>query len=83
MFIVSVGLRAQQDPLLGTWKLNLAKSKYSPGMPPKSQTLKFEAQGDALKITADTANADGTVAHLEHFHNLCIPAAGPEGPDCE
>ncbi len=26
------------DPLIGTWKLNLAKSKFSPGPAPKSVT---------------------------------------------
>ena len=74
MLAVAVGLRAQQDPLIGTWKLNLAKSKYSPGPPPKSQTLKVEAQGDALKITADTVNADGTTQHLQY-------TAKPDGKD--
>ena len=27
------------DPFLGVWQLNVAKSKYSPGPPPKSQTM--------------------------------------------
>ena len=32
-------LRGQaQEPWFGTWKLNLAKSKYSPGPAPKSTT---------------------------------------------
>ena len=66
MLAVSVGLWAQQDPLVGTWKLNLAKSKYSPGPVPKSQTLRWEAQGDALKITSDATNADGTTEHLTY-----------------
>jgi hypothetical protein len=26
------------DPILGTWKLNLSKSKYIPGPAPRSQT---------------------------------------------
>ena len=26
------------DPVLGTWELNVAKSKYNPGPAPKSQT---------------------------------------------
>jgi hypothetical protein len=29
---------------LGTWKLNVAKSTYSPGPAPKSQTLNFEGR---------------------------------------
>jgi len=35
------------DPRIGTWKLNVAKSKYSPGPAPQSLTVKVEpsAQG--------------------------------------
>jgi hypothetical protein len=29
---------AQSDPFLGIWQLDVAKSKYIPGPPPKSQT---------------------------------------------
>ena len=32
-------LQAQQDPLIGTWKLNLAKSKYTGINAPKSQVI--------------------------------------------
>ena len=52
------------DPLVGTWKLDPSSSKFSPGPAPKSQTLKYETQGDELKIIADTVNADGTTQHL-------------------
>jgi hypothetical protein len=30
---------------VGTWKLNLAKSKYNPGPPPQSQTRTWDASG--------------------------------------
>lgn len=63
---------AQGDSLLGTWVLNVAKSKYTPGPPPKEQTTIFEAAGQGLKattkgtdsagkstMTAYTANYDG------------------------
>ena len=36
MLLVGLGLHAADDPLMGTWKLNLAKSKFQPGPPPKS-----------------------------------------------
>src|SRR3989442_70870 len=39
---------AQSNPLIGTWKLNLAKSKYSPGPPPRSGTSIWEAVGQGL-----------------------------------
>ncbi len=40
------------DPASGTWELNLAKSKFSPGPPPKSLTRTFEATGADVKYTA-------------------------------
>ena len=54
------------DNNVGTWKLNLAKSKYRPGPAPKSQTLKIEAWGDdGLKYVADGVGADGKPTHAE------------------
>src|SRR4029450_9109888 len=54
------------DNNIGTWKLNLAKSKYSPGPAPKSQTLKIEAWGDdGVRYTADGVGADGKATHAE------------------
>ena len=74
MLVLSPGLMAQQDPLIGIWKLNLAKSKFSPGPAPKSRTLKFEAAANGLEITADIANADGTIQHIQY-------TAKPDGKD--
>jgi hypothetical protein len=53
------------DPFVGTWKLNVAKSKYSPGPPPKSATVKIEAQDNGLKIVANGVNAEGKPTHIE------------------
>ena len=50
---------AQTDPFIGTWKLNLAKSKYSPGPPPKSQTATYDAAGDGVKVTVKGTNGQG------------------------
>ena len=41
MLVVVPALRAADDPLIGTWKLNVAKSKFSPGPGYKSQMLKY------------------------------------------
>jgi hypothetical protein len=44
--------------------LNLTKSKYSPGPPPRSTTLKIEAAGMGRVITTvDAVAADGAVQH--------------------
>ena len=47
------------DPVLGTWHLNVAKSKYSPGPAPKSQVRTYEAHKDGVKATIRTIYADG------------------------
>jgi hypothetical protein len=52
---------ADGDARLGTWKLNLSKSNYSPGPPPKSQVRKWEPfEGDGVTFTVETVNADGS-----------------------
>jgi len=51
-------LGAQDNPATGTWKLNVAKSKFSPGPPPKSATLVIEAQGDSIKTSLEEIEGD-------------------------
>jgi len=65
---VSVPVAAQaQDAWIGTWKLNLAKSKYDPAnLAPKSQTLKQDAvAGGGFKGTTDGVDAQGKPTHTE------------------
>ena len=54
------------DPIVGTWKLNVAKSTYSPGPAPKSLTAKIEAAGKGEKLTADGVRGDDTPIHVEY-----------------
>ena len=53
------------DPHVGTWKLNLAKSKYSPGPAPRSAIVKVEDQDNGAKLTMDTVDAEGKSSHTE------------------
>jgi hypothetical protein len=55
----SMTLRAQSNPLVGTWKLNLTASKYDPGPAPKSLTRTVVAQGDGVKYTFEGVGSDG------------------------
>ncbi|MBC8023218.1 MAG: hypothetical protein H7Y14_08880, partial [Burkholderiales bacterium] len=48
-----------QDAGLGTWKLNVAKSKFKPGPAPKEATVKFEASGKGVKSSQDMVTASG------------------------
>jgi hypothetical protein len=49
---------AQSNPLIGTWKVNIAKSTYSPS-PPKSATTIFEVAGQGIKVTAENVDSQG------------------------
>ena len=53
------------DNFLGTWTLNVAKSKYDPGPPPKSQTTKLEATDGGVREIGDRVNADGSRTQWE------------------
>jgi len=50
--------------LLGTWKLNEAKSKIPAGAP-KSLTVVYEAAGDSFKSTIDGVDGKGNPTHTE------------------
>ena len=73
------------DSNIGTWKMNVAKSKFSPGPAPKSQTLKIEAWGpDGVKYTADGVDADGKALHWEmqaKYDGKFVPFKG--NPDAD
>jgi hypothetical protein len=55
----SAPLYAQSNPLVGTWKLDVTKSKFDPGPAPKSLTRTVEAQGEGVKYTFDGLSGDG------------------------
>lgn len=52
--LVSPAAGQSSDPWIGTWKINLAKSKYSSGIPPKSSTVTVVAADGGFKQTIET-----------------------------
>src|SRR5215813_14283435 len=75
----SLSTFAQTDTIIGTWKLNLAKSKFSPGPPPKSQTLTYEAVGQGIKITVKITDAEGKPIDIHttaNYDGKDYPVAG-------
>ena len=67
ILLMGFALSAQAaDPMVGTWKLNVAKSTYSPGPAPKSLTAKIEAAGEGEKVTADGVRGDDTLIQVEY-----------------
>jgi hypothetical protein len=81
MLITDVATLSAQakDPRVGTWMLNLAKSKYSPGPAPQSQTLTVEAVGNGEKVTSEVVAADGkrtTTTYTANFDGKDYPLTG-------
>ena len=56
---IGTGTALAADSVVGTWKLNLAKSTFSPGPAPKSQTRIYAESAQGLTLTLKTTAADG------------------------
>ena len=63
-FFAGIALCFAADPNMGTWKLNEAKSKFSPGAT-KNHTVVYAPAGDMVKVTVDGVNKDGKAEHNE------------------
>ena len=63
-------LSAQTDPFLGTWKLNVKKSKFVPGPPRKSETRIVVAGPSGMRVSVDRVNGDGSTQQFEYTTNL-------------
>ena len=56
-----------EDLVLGTWVLNVAKSTYSPGPAPRSQTRTYEAHEKGVKASIKTVDAAGNSTFSEYI----------------
>ena len=69
---------AAENPNMGTWKLNEAKSNFAPGAT-KNSTVVYEAVGDGVKVTTDGTSGDGKPVHTEwtgKFDGTDYPVTG-------
>jgi len=64
LYLAGAVLCLADDSNLGSWKLDEAKSKFSPGAP-KSNMVTYEAAGDSVKVTIDGTSFDGKPTHTE------------------
>jgi hypothetical protein len=60
VFMVPQLVGAQNQLFVGTWKVDVAKSTYHPGPPPKSEILRFEPAGEGFKVSLDGVNVQGS-----------------------
>ena len=63
---ISTAIAYGADMFSGNWKLNVAKSKFSPGPGPKSNMQKIEANDGGFKLVTDGENAEGKKTHNEY-----------------
>lgn len=68
--VASGPLMAQANPFVGTWKLNVAKSKYEGVSAPKSQTREVVAAGAGAKYTFRGVGADGSAVEYGFTTNF-------------
>lgn len=73
----------EQDLLLGTWQLDLSKSKYSPGPAPRGETRTYARDDEGLKGTIRRRLADGREEVIEYRADFDheYPVAGTEAYD--
>jgi hypothetical protein len=74
---------AGDNPQMGTWKLNEAKSKLDPNGP-KNSTVVYSEAGDQMKITVDGTDASGKAIHSAWtgmFDGKDYPVTGNPGED--
>jgi len=63
-FFAGAACFATDDPQIGTWKLNEAKSKLTPDAG-KNTTVVYEAAGDQVKVVIDGTDKDNKPTHNE------------------
>jgi hypothetical protein len=70
---------AVADQHSGTWKMNPAKSKYSPGPAAKSLTLKVDSDEKGVKIDSEGTDGEGNPTHVQYdakFDGKDYPVTG-------
>jgi hypothetical protein len=74
---------AADNPNMGTWKLNEAKSKLDPNGP-KNQTVVYSMAGEQWKVTVEGVDAKGKALRSEwtgSFDGKDQPVTGSSGED--
>jgi len=83
MLFVALTMCFAENPHLGTWKLDEANSKVSPGTQ-KNLTVNYEAVGDNIKATLDGVDGQGKPTHNEwtgKFDGKDYPVTGDATSD--
>ena len=81
---------AQSDPWIGTWQLNLTKTKYNPGLPPKFEEIISKAiekdpklryqhaadlRTDLQRLKRDSSSARHSALTTDETSAFAVPSA--------
>lgn len=77
------GIAMAADPVVGTWKLDVSKSKFSPGPAPKGGTRVYSEAADGITFEGKTVGADGkeTSIHVTYKADSTSPVTGSPDQD--
>ena len=85
LFVLSLTGWAADDARIGSWKVNLAKSKFGSGPAPKSNTAKLEPHGsNGIKATAERVDDQGqktVLSYTADYDGKDYPVTGDPGRD--
>ena len=67
---VAIAAALASDPVIGTWKLNAAKSTFTAGPPMKDQTRTYSQDGQRISLVMKATGADGKQTTSETTYQL-------------
>ena len=70
MLLISPGLVGAEDLFIGTWKLNVEKSRFRSGPASRSDTLTIERAGDGVRVTIDGVNSRRVAFRINYTANF-------------
>lgn len=74
--VTSRVVRAADDPMSGTWKMNPGKSKFDPGPAPKSLTATIKVENGTETFMSEGTDASGNPTHAMFTAKI----GGPDAP---
>jgi hypothetical protein len=60
---------APADPIIGAWRLDVSKSKFTPGPGPKSETRVYRDTGKGIAAVITRTHRDGRIETIEYGAN--------------
>lgn len=79
-------MKAETNAFVGTWKLNVEKSKFPPNLAPKNMTRTVSADGDKVTYSFEGQAGDGSAVKYSFTvqydgKDYAISGTGPNGAD--